>query len=77
MPCGVGWISLLCSSRIADFPARFFFTQFNESFALPVADEFWDSLFANAKHWGLINYQLDWMFTLLTGDEDVMKGDEG
>ena len=41
-------------------------TQFNESFALPVADEFWDSLFANAKHWGLINYQLDWMFTQQT-----------
>ena len=30
---------------------------------LPVTPEFWDALFLNAREWGCLQYQQDWMYT--------------
>ena len=34
-----------------------------ETIGLPVTAKFWDELFANAREWGCLQYQQDWMYT--------------
>ena len=34
-----------------------------EVLGLPVDVHFWDELFANAREWGCLQYQQDWMYT--------------
>jgi hypothetical protein len=36
----------------------------NENIAIPLEEKFWHDLIGNAKEWGLINYQQDWMYGL-------------
>jgi hypothetical protein len=31
---------------------------------LPVTSAFWDQLFENAREWGCLQYQQDWMYAL-------------
>lgn len=35
----------------------------NQTIGIPLTESFWDDLFENAKEWGLLQYQQDWMFT--------------
>lgn len=34
-----------------------------ETIGLPITERFWDALFQNAREWGCLQYQQDWMFT--------------
>jgi hypothetical protein len=34
-----------------------------EVIGLPITSAFWDALFANAREWGCLQYQQDWMYT--------------
>ena len=43
-----------------------------EVIALPRTIDFWDFLFQNAREWGLLQYQQDWMFTQAR-QEQVLK----
>lgn len=35
----------------------------NQTIALPMTSSFWDDLFADARQWGCLQYQQDWMYT--------------
>eukprot|EP00040_Diaphanoeca_grandis_P033743 m.207342 g.207342 ORF g.207342 m.207342 type:complete len:853 (+) comp32982_c0_seq1:157-2715(+) len=34
-----------------------------QAIGLPLTSEFWDDLFVNAREWGCLQYQQDWMYT--------------
>ena len=35
----------------------------NQTISIPLTDQFWDDLLTNAREWGLLQYQQDWMYT--------------